>query len=58
MPILTIQKKTLKKSFGVNIAGYINSEKGVGEAVRSSIRSLSAVNIPYTKKVQRDLDVS
>lgn len=32
---------------GVNLAGYIASEKGVGEAVRSSIRSVQAAGIPY-----------
>jgi FkbM family methyltransferase len=33
--------------FGVNIAGCIASEKGTGEAVRSTVRSMEAANIPY-----------
>ncbi|MBP5975111.1 glycosyltransferase [Brasilonema sp. CT11] len=32
---------------GVNIAGYINSEFGLGEGVRSTIRALEAVDIPF-----------
>lgn len=32
---------------GVNVAGYIASEKGVGEGVRSDIRCLEAVGMPY-----------
>jgi GT2 family glycosyltransferase/glycosyltransferase involved in cell wall biosynthesis len=35
------------RSFGLNLAGYIASEKGVGEATRSVIRSVRATNIPY-----------
>jgi glycosyltransferase involved in cell wall biosynthesis len=31
---------------GVNVAGYINTESGMGEAVRASIRSLEAAAIP------------
>jgi GT2 family glycosyltransferase/glycosyltransferase involved in cell wall biosynthesis len=34
-------------SLGVNIAGYIASEKGVGEGVRSDIRTMQAAGIPY-----------
>lgn len=34
-------------AFGVNLAGYINSEKGMGEAVRSDVRSLQQTNIPF-----------
>jgi len=33
--------------FGVNISGYINSEKGMGEGVRSDIRCLQTTNIPF-----------
>jgi glycosyltransferase involved in cell wall biosynthesis len=33
--------------FGVNIAGYFGSEKGMGEAVRSDIRLLRAAGIPF-----------
>ena len=32
---------------GVNISGYVNSEFGLGEGVRSTIRALEAVNIPF-----------
>ncbi len=34
-------------ALGVNIAGYIASEKGVGEGVRSDIRMMQAAGIPY-----------
>jgi glycosyltransferase involved in cell wall biosynthesis len=36
------------KPFGVNVAGYFGSEKGVGEAVRSDLRLLRAAGIPYS----------
>ena len=36
-----------KKSFGVNIGGYIASEKGLGEGVRANIRSIKTTDIPY-----------
>ena len=32
---------------GVNVVGYFESEKGVGEAARASVRALKAVPIPY-----------
>jgi len=32
---------------GVNISGYVNSELGLGEGVRGTIRALSAVGIPF-----------
>ena len=32
---------------GVNIAGYVNSEFGLGEGVRATIRALEAVGIPF-----------
>ncbi len=32
--------------FGVNLAGYGSSEKGVGEALRAQLRSLNAANVP------------
>jgi len=31
---------------GVNVAGYLSTESGMGEAARSSIRSLEAANVP------------
>ena len=36
-----------KRPFGVNVAGNLGSETGVGEAVRSSLRALQAASIPY-----------
>jgi glycosyltransferase involved in cell wall biosynthesis len=33
--------------WGVNLAGYLGSEKGMGEAVRADIRCLEAAGIPY-----------
>jgi hypothetical protein len=35
------------RPFGVNLAGYFGSEKGVGEAGRAAARALEAVSIPY-----------
>ena len=35
------------KVLGVNVAGYFESEKGVGEAARASVRALKAVPIPH-----------
>ena len=32
--------------FGVNVLGYLRSEKGVGEACRSTVRSLRAAGVP------------
>ena len=36
-----------KRPFGVNVAGNFGSEKGLGEAVRSSVRALKAASVPY-----------
>lgn len=36
-----------RRAFGVNLAGNLGSETGVGEAVRSSLRALQAAAIPY-----------
>ena len=35
------------RPFGVNLAGYFGSEKGVGEAGRASARALEAASMPY-----------
>ena len=35
------------RPFGVNLAGYFGSEKGVGEAGRATVRGLEAASIPY-----------
>src|SRR5262249_37836419 len=34
-------------ALGVNLTGYIATEKGAGEAIRSSLRALEAEGIPY-----------
>jgi 2-polyprenyl-3-methyl-5-hydroxy-6-metoxy-1,4-benzoquinol methylase/glycosyltransferase involved in cell wall biosynthesis len=34
------------KPFGVNLAGHVTSEKGVGEGARSTVRVLRAANVP------------
>lgn len=48
---------------GVNIAGYVNSEFGLGEGVRATIRAIEAANIPFvinncTFNLHRKLDSS
>lgn len=35
------------KEFGVNISGYINKQFGLGEGVRSTVRSVDASGVPY-----------
>jgi hypothetical protein len=35
------------RPFGVNLAGYLQSEKGMGEASRAVVRALEAASIPY-----------
>jgi glycosyltransferase involved in cell wall biosynthesis len=37
----------VKLPFGVNLAGYFQSEKGVGEGARAVVRALQASGIPY-----------
>ncbi|AEJ39609.1 probable glycosyl transferase [Sulfobacillus acidophilus TPY] len=37
-----------RKAFGVNIAGYIQGELGLGQAVRGVIQACEAVEIPYS----------
>jgi glycosyltransferase involved in cell wall biosynthesis len=32
---------------GVNVVGYVQSEKGVGEALRGMVRALDAAGVPY-----------
>lgn len=39
--------ENIKGDFGVNVTGHIQSESGMGEAVRANIRALEAVNIPF-----------
>jgi glycosyltransferase involved in cell wall biosynthesis len=45
----------LPLKFGVNIAGYITGEFGVGEGVRALIRAVQAAGLPY---VLNNLEVS
>ncbi len=41
------QRKNMSRlPFGVNVLGYLNSEKGVGEGVRSNLRIVQAAKIP------------
>jgi glycosyltransferase involved in cell wall biosynthesis len=37
----------LDRPFGVNVAGYLRAETGVGEAVRASARALEAAEVPH-----------
>ncbi len=39
-------EKNYIKNFGINIAGYITSESGVGEAVRANIKAAQEAGIP------------
>lgn len=38
----------MNHNLGINIAGYINGEFGVGEGVRANIRAIETTNIPFT----------
>jgi glycosyltransferase involved in cell wall biosynthesis len=43
--------KNISKLFlGINIVGHVTGEYGLGESVRSNIRSIEAANIPYKLK--------
>ncbi|MBD2432647.1 MULTISPECIES: glycosyltransferase [Fischerella] len=42
-----ISNNTSSNNFGVNISGYVNSEFGLGEGVRGTIRAIEAVGIPF-----------
>jgi glycosyltransferase involved in cell wall biosynthesis len=44
----TISDVVLQAALGVNVAGYLDTESGMGEAARLSIRSLEAAGIPFT----------
>jgi glycosyltransferase involved in cell wall biosynthesis len=43
------------QAFGVNLAGYFESEKGVGEAARAVLRALGAASIPHILNNVRDV---
>ncbi len=38
----------MNPNLGINIAGYINGEFGIGEGVRANIRAVEAADIPFT----------
>ena len=40
---------------GVNLSGFFSSEKGVGEAARSDVRSLRAAGVPFVLHEEVDL---
>lgn len=40
-------RRNSRRRFGVNVAGHLYSEKGVGEAVRSAVRLLETTQIPF-----------
>ncbi|WP_026732948.1 glycosyltransferase [Fischerella sp. PCC 9605] len=42
-----IANNTVSDNFGVNISGYVNSEFGLGEGVRGTIRAVEAAGIPF-----------
>ncbi|MFB2773090.1 glycosyltransferase [Pelatocladus sp. BLCC-F211] len=42
-----ISNNTSNDNFGVNISGYVNSEFGLGEGVRGTIRAVEAAGIPF-----------
>lgn len=39
--------KEKKSMYGVNVSGFIKGQFGLGEGVRSNIRSIKAANVPY-----------
>jgi len=43
----SISNISLKKTFGVNVLGYIDAESGVGEAARTIIKALKTTKIPF-----------
>ncbi|MFM9267852.1 glycosyltransferase [Tychonema sp. BBK16] len=38
----------MNHNLGINIAGYINGEFGIGEGVRANIRAIETTNIPFS----------
>ena len=43
----TVSRFVRTAPLGVNVAGYLDTESGMGEAARASIRSLDAAGIPF-----------
>lgn len=61
--IIPQELPAMQPTFGINIAGYVNGEFGIGEGVRANIRSIEAAGIPFvvnnfTKSPHRKLDTS
>jgi glycosyltransferase involved in cell wall biosynthesis len=45
-----------KLPFGVNVMGYLDSEKGTGEAGRSNLRIVQAANLRYVANIVEDAE--
>ena len=45
---LSVPRAVTEQPIGVNVAGYVNAESGMGEATRCSIRALQRAEIPVT----------
>lgn len=43
----SMKAERLKNVLGVNVAGYIKSESGLGEGVRTTLRALEAAEVPF-----------
>lgn len=55
------KEASIKNSIGINITGYIKGEFGIGEASRSIVRAVEAVDVPFAlnhlaPQLQRNLD--
>jgi predicted O-linked N-acetylglucosamine transferase (SPINDLY family)/glycosyltransferase involved in cell wall biosynthesis len=62
-PSQNIIGKNLNPNIGINIAGYVNGEFGIGEGVRANIRAIEAIGIPFvinnfTRSPHRKQDTS
>jgi glycosyltransferase involved in cell wall biosynthesis len=44
---MTMSQKTLNSSLGINVAGFVKGEFGIGEGMRANLRSLEAARIPF-----------
>jgi glycosyltransferase involved in cell wall biosynthesis/SAM-dependent methyltransferase len=47
-------REVVRPPFGVNVAGYFASEKGVGEAARATVRGVRAAGIPHAVNTLMD----
>jgi predicted O-linked N-acetylglucosamine transferase (SPINDLY family)/glycosyltransferase involved in cell wall biosynthesis len=62
-PSQNIIAKNPNPNIGINIAGYVNGEFGIGEGVRANIRAIEAIGIPFvinnfTRSPHRKQDTS